>query len=678
MDNNVLKQARIVVIVALASVLAVASTQAFAQSRKPEPTYMWQANDSDILEVIKFVQEVTGKTMVVDPRVKGRVKIMSNEALTADEMYALFRTILETSDYAVVEVGNVVRIVPIKDARGSPTKVNPTTRGDDSEYVTEVIQLKNINAAKVIPTLRPMIPQNAHVSAYDPSNALVVTDSVANIEKIKLILEKIDREALPSTEIVELRFADADETVQTLTKLDASQSKGAPNSNQLVLVADSRNNAILMSGDEVKRQKAKELIKALDKPPRQQGNVRVVYLEYADAKEVATVLSKLVQNISKASAQGKGGKSANNSASKATVEADEATNALLITASGDMLESLISVIHRLDIRRAQVLVEAIIVELNEADDGTLGLEWLFANENEGIFGGSSRGSGSPLSVAGGLLGGNSSSSESGSNSTLAALAAGITGNQGQLLGLAGTTGVDKFAAILTALKKNNKANILSTPSLLTMDNKEATISVGQSVPFRTGSFTSTGNTSQPSNPFTTIQREDVGVSLTVTPQVNEGDKVLLEIAQEVSSLSNAVEGSADLITNQSTISTQILAGDGELIVLGGLIKESASDNETRVPFLGSIPILGNFFKTQGGAFAKSNLVVFLRARIIRDDESMRGATAEKYRLIREAQQRQKDQGLKLLNDDLIPVLPELTLEEVPDSAVVSGDEEGGE
>ncbi len=659
----------------LASVLVAGimttGSVAWAQSNKAavEPTYTVQFNDSDILEVIKFVAEITGKTMVIDPRVKGRIKIMSNDSLTKKELYALFRSVLEISDFTVVEVGDIVRIVPIKDARTSPTSVNKTGPADDSEFITQVIQLKNIAAAKVIPVLRPLVPQNSHLAAYDPSNAIVITDTNANIERMKEVIDKIDKAALPTTEIVKLKYADAEVMVTILEKLQGKEAKQGPQSNRMILVPDARNNAILITGEDMQRSKTKRLIWQLDQPQQQTGNVRVVYLEYADAKDVATVLTKVVQNMSKAAPGGKG-KGATKS--QATVEADEATNALLITAPKDTLDSLLAVVARLDIRRAQVLVEAIIVDINVSDGSQVGVEWLFANQEDGVFGGSSRGPGSALGGPANLL---NPSNDDDDSSGLTGLASSIIGATGQTLGVA-SDGRDAFTAILTALRGNSKANILSTPSLLTMDNQEATISVGQNVPFRTGSYSSTGNSSNPSNPFTTIQRENVGISLTVTPQVNEGNKVLLNISQEVSSLSDGVAGSADLITNQSTISTQVLANDGQTIVLGGLIREDIQDGEQKVPVLGSIPVLGHFFRFQSTNYKKSNLMVFLRAKIIRDDESLYGATAEKYRLIQDIHNEFRDEGLNLLSDEYIPVLkdfPELHSSGVPVSAYENGE-----
>ena len=292
---NVLKKITATV---MATLILTAGPISLAQPPN-EPTYTVQFNDSDLLEVIKFVAEVTGKTMVIDPRVKGRIKIMSNDALTEKELFALFRSVLEISDFTVVEVGDIVRIVPLKDARTSPTSVNKATKGDDSEFVTQVIQLKNIAAAKVIPVLRPLVPQNSHLAAYDPSNAIVITDTVANIERMRSVIDKIDRAALPITEIVPLKYADAEAMVSILEKLEGKVGKGQPSSNEVTMVPDTRNNAILLTGEDVKRSKIKDLIRQLDQPQKQNGNVRVVYLEYADAKEVAAVLTKVVQNMSK-------------------------------------------------------------------------------------------------------------------------------------------------------------------------------------------------------------------------------------------------------------------------------------------------------------------------------------------------------------------------------------------
>ncbi|MBU2986127.1 type II secretion system secretin GspD [Saccharophagus degradans] len=628
------------------------AVQAQPAARGSQPSYTVNFKDTDIHEVIKFVADATGKTIVIDPRVKGRIKVISQTTVNKDELFELFLTILEVHDFTAVQVGDVVRILPLKDARSSPVPVQDESdvgnRASTNGYVTEVIQLKNIEAAKVLPVLRPLVPQHSHLSSYTESNVIVVSDTAPNIARLRDVIERIDTAALPTTEVVPLKYADAEDLVATLTKLDRGEKQSSTPVNQLQIVADKRNNSVLLSGEDIQRKRAKDLIRKLDRPPVQMGNVRVVYLNYANAKDVAATLSKVVQNMQQMQPGGKdkGGKDG------ATVEADEDTNALLLTGSGDMLNSLLTIVERLDIKRAQVLVEAIIVDINVDANKELGVQWMFSNENNGTFGGSSQGDGSLGSLAAGTLGGGTDA--------LTNLASGIAGNTGQLLGVAGNNGGENFIALLSALQTSSDANILSTPSLVTMDNQEASISVGQSVPFRTGSYSTTGTTGSVGNPFTTIQREDVGITLTVTPHVNEGNKILLDISQEVSSISSSVAGSADLITNQSKIETQLLANDGQIVILGGLIQEDVQDGATRVPLLGSIPLLGHLFKYQSTKFLKKNLMVFIRVKIVTDDEAMYGATAEKYQYIRDQQMHQHDKGLNLMSRKVLPVLPELT------------------
>lgn len=631
-------------------------SSAFAQqnNNQPEPTYTLGSNDMDIIKLIQTVATATGKTIVIDPSVKGKVKIMTNDnALTADELYETFRAVLQVSNFTVVEVGNVTRVIPIRDARSSPVSDAMPDSGLH-EVVTDVIPVENTSASKLLQVLRPMVSSNASIAPHDGSNTIIVTDTRANIERIRRVIKRLDLETVSTTEVIQLKYASAEELVATLNKLESTEKRNEA-SNKLQIVADKRNNAILVVGEDLQRQRVKELIARLDRPQQQTGNVRVVYLEYADAKKVAETLSKIATNLGKLGPPGGDGKGAG--ASNATVEADEDTNALLITAEGDALNSLLAVVERLDIRREQVLVEAIIVQVNLNDEEELGVEWLFSNEDKGGFGGSSQGSNATsLGVASGLLG---------DSAGVETLAGNLAALPGQTFGIAGINGSENFLAILRALDNNSRANVLSTPSLLTMDNHEAEISVGKQVPFRTGSYSSTGNGGgNIGSPFTTIQREDVGISLKVTPQVNSGNKVLLEIEQEVSSIDAPVAGSADLITNQSIINTQILASDGEIIVLGGLRQEDVTDSTAKVPILGSIPILGHLFKYQTSSAIKQNLMVFLRVKIVRDDTVMNAATAEKYESMRLLQIKQRKDGLPLMKDELIPILPPISSEDL--------------
>ncbi len=654
----------------LAAVLPAASPfMAVAQDQnQPEPTYTIGSNELDIVKFIQTVASATGKTMVIDPSVKGKVKIMTNDnAMTKDELYELFRSVLELSNYTVIEVGNVTKVIPIKEARTSPVADASAISGMH-EIVTDVIPAENISAAKLLAALRPMVSTNANLTHHDGSNSIIITDTKANIDRIRRVIRKIDTAAVPTTEVVQLKYAEADSLVQTLTKLDAADKQAAGLSNKLNMVADTRNNAILLAGEDLQRSRVKTLISRLDRPNPQSGNVRVVYLEYADATKAAETLTKVLANLSKMGP----GDGKNQSNQGATVEADEDTNALLITAEGDTLNALLSVVERLDIRRAQVLVEAIIVELNTSEGESLGTEWLFSNEEAGVFGGSSRGpSDTKLGVAQGLIG---------ENSGTAALASGIASITGASLGFAGLDGSQKFMAIIQALDTSSNANILSTPSLLTMDNHEAEISVGQEVPFATGSYSSPGNTGNIGNPFTTFSRESIGIKLKITPQINEGDKILLNIEQEVSDIDPQPAANGGIITKQSQINTQILASDGEIVVLGGLMQEEADESDQKVPVLGSIPILGYLFKYQSTSMSKKNLMVFLRTKIVRDDDVLSEATLEKYQRMRELQLEQRAYGLPLMDNDHLPILPDISSDELQldDVEATESEDEAGE
>lgn len=644
--------------------LAVSINTAWA-----EQTWTVNFKDSDIQEVVKFVADVTGRTMVVDQRVRGRVKVISAKPLNEAELLQLFRTVLEMNDFTMIDVEGVSRIIPLKDARSSPIPVL-NQGASDKGYITKVIQLKNIAAAKVLPVIRPLIPQHAHLAAYDPSNSIVIADEAENIDRIIDLIERIDKSAMPVTDIVELRYANATDMVQTLTNLDKVDSQNLPQ-NALRITADKRNNAVLVTGEDVQRQRIKALISKLDKPKAQTGNVRVVYLNYAKAKNVAETLTKVVQNMSKLAPPGtpEGGGQPSAPIS-ATVEADEATNALLITASGDALVALLGVVERLDIRRAQVLVEAIIVSMDDGRTRELGIQWMANNAKNGIYGGSGSDStrgGKTAATAGAAL--NAAAQAKGSEKELSALtdlAAGVLTFPGQVLGVLGTNENDNFAALLNALESDSKSNILSKPSLLTTDNTEAKFSVGKKVPFKTGSYSGTsgnsgnGNSSSFQSPFTTIQREDVGITLKVKPHINEGNMILLDIAQEVSDVykDNSL-GAEDLITNQKKLETQVLAADGETIVMGGMTEEANSRTEQRVPGLGRIPVLGRLFRNNSKNNGKQNLMIFLRATVIRDDEALQGATAEKYDFIRQQQILQRKNGAFRGEDKSIPVLPEL-------------------
>jgi general secretion pathway protein D len=635
--------------------------------------YTVNLKDTDIQEFIKFVADVTGTTMVVDPNVKGKVRVISSKPVSQAELYDLFLSILDVQGYTAVRSGQVIRIVPSKDARSSPVPImeDQAAVGND-EYVTQVIRLDNISAAKLIPVLRPLVPQQAHMAAYAPSNAIIISDIRSNIGRIVDIIERMDRSAIQTTEIIRLKYGVAEDVVSMLNTLEKSrQGEGAEADKEAVLVADKRTNSVVVTADELSVDRIRKLVAYLDTPLEQSGNVRVIYLEYADSTEIAEVLTRVMQNISRLE---EGGSNKRVGTGESTIEADEGTNSLIITADTDEMAALEAVIARLDIRRAQVLIEAIIVEVTVLEGQELGLQWLFANDN-GAYGSNittNEARRNSLSQLGGALVPDDGSENIGTREVAASLAT----IPGTTLGWGMVDESLTMTVILNALESQGNTNILSTPSLLTLDNEEAFITVGQQVPFVTGSYTSTGVGNGASNPFQTIERQSVGVTLKVTPQINEGDAVVMDITQEVSSLGPALIAS-DIITNERKIETMVLANDGNIVVLGGLVEDKVTDSSEGVPVLSSIPLLGRLFRSDAVEVTKQNLLVFIRPTIIRNDEDLAGATAEKYRFIRDQQMERRERGLMFLDDGNLPVLPtwEEQLQQLPE---VPADDAGQE
>jgi general secretion pathway protein D len=668
-----LKKIRCLLLSAVVIVSVGVSGQVHAADEDFVTEQTWTVNfkDTDIQELIRFVAKASKKTIIIDPKVKGKVQVISATPVNSEELYALFLSILEIHGFAAVDSGDVTRIIPGKDARTAPV---PVIRGQrtsiTSEIVTQVIQLENISAQKLIPVLRPLVPQQGHMAAYGPSNAIIISDTTANINRIRQVIESIDLSAVEKTDIVSLEHASAEEVVRMLQQLQKTETaKGQAESKKLILVADKRTNSVLVTGDELERQRLKSLITYLDTPLAQSGNVKVIYLKYADATELSTVLSKVVQNMERMHENNDKTKVAGKTA--ATIEADDGTNSLIVTAEADTMQSLLAVVEKLDIRRAQVQVEVIIVEMTDNDGHDLGIEWLFINDS-GAYGASNN-SGLGNSIAAAAF-------ETDDNGDPVDARGGIAGAigsaAGQVLGIGRLDDDLSFNVVVNALQQNTAANILSTPSLLTLDNEEASFVVGQSIPFVTGSYTATGDSSSnPDNPFQTVERENVGITLTVTPQINEGDSLVLAISQEVS---NIVGTSAILnsnpITSERKIDTKILADNGQTIVLGGLIEDNISESVQKVPILGDIPYLGRLFRSTSTNVGKKNLLIFLRPTIVRDKREMDSVTAGKYRLIREQQLREIEEGVDLIDDRTLPLLPEWRkqleqLEEIQESDV---------
>ncbi len=612
--------------------------------------------DADIRALISTVSKFTGKNFIIDPRVKARVTVISANSMTPEEVYEVFLSVLQVHGFAAVPTDSVIKIVPEVNAKQGPTPIITGKRkipGD--ELITRVIRLNHVPAAQLVPILRPLVPQQGHLAAYAPTNSLIVTDHSANILRLLQIIKGVDRAESDELEIIQLKYASASELVRILNSLNQTTGKNDPSA--LTLAADDRTNSILMTGDRGARLKARTTIMHLDTPLEDGGNTSVIYLKYAKAENLVTILTGIQQQSAKTKTGGVAklpaipatARTGNTIADNAIIQADADTNALIITADPNTLRNLKAVIRQLDIRRAQVMIEAIIAEITSNLNKEIGVGM--------AVDGSQSSSGtvpiglSNLAGIGDILTGIAAGSA-------AATSGGV--NVGPGLTLAGGRTLSngtRYALLLRALASDSATNILSTPSIVTLDNEEAEIVVGQNVPFVTGTFTNTGSTN-PSNPFQTIQRQDVGLTLKVTPQVNEGDTIKLDLEQETSSVASTSETSGPT-TRKRSIKTSVLVDDGGILVLGGLIEESANDTVTKVPLLGDIPLLGKLFTSQSTSKSKQNLMVFLRPSILRDYDDAAMATNEKYNYLRELQQNKKyDNGFGLL-DEKPPVMPPL-------------------
>lgn len=649
----------------LIAVIKLSSSATLAQE---DITWTPNFRDSEIMEVIRVVQDVTGKTMVVDPRVTGTITVISNQAVGAAAYYDIFLRALDVAGFTAVETEpGLVSILPSQEARSSALPIGQAFQsgiGQSSGYVTETIRLDNVAVNDVLPVLRPLVSQsNGQMSAFPDGNMLLLVDTASNVRRIREVLAQLDQGVAPETEIVSLHFAVATDVVELIRDMQQSRRAATEegNVNRSSINADPRTNSVLISGSARQREQLRTLIEQLDRPREQTGNTRVVYLEYANATRLAEVLGQVVENTFNLSRQGENS-SGNSAVRQASIEADQDNNALIITADLDIIDSLMDVVHRLDIQRAQVLVEAIIVEINDDSGQNLGIQWLFRDES-GAFASSFEAGNNPAQL--GLIANGSLNEDR--EAGLRDLATGLAATAGQSLGIGRIGGSNDLLALVDMLQANSGANILSTPNILTTDNSEAVITVGENVPFVTGSYTGANSNGNVDNPFQTITRQNVGTTLRVTPHVNQGNNVALDINQEISSISQKA-GAVDLITNERKIETRVTVADGEIVVLGGLIRDNVIQSESKVPLLGDVPGLGRLFRSNSSSVQKTNLLVFIRPTILRDDLALRGATAEKYQQIRDQQLRHQSQRNILLDSLDMPVLPEWEAQQPASSA----------
>ncbi|MEJ2273245.1 MAG: type II secretion system secretin GspD [Woeseiaceae bacterium] len=621
-------------------------------AQQPAATLNWK--DADIRQVVEAVSAVTGKNFILDPRVTGRVTLLSPTPLGPDALYEAFLSILQVHGYVAIDSGDIIKIIPDATARQFPSAMGTSGAAGPDDLATQVVQLRNVGATQLVPILRPLIPQYGHLVAHAGSNMLIISDRAANITRMLNIIGRIDQASDEDIEVVPLEHASASEIVRIMTALTQTpRSDGAPVTTSLV--ADSRTNSVLIGGDRNSRLRLRALIAHLDTPLDYGGDTQVRYLRYANAEELATKLQEHFTGQLQAqagAAGGAGGAAAVAPANRSEVSiwADTQTNALIINAAPKTMRSVMQIVDKLDIRRAQVLVEAIIVEIIADKKNELGVSWAVEGSS----------SNTPIAVT------NFPDFLSGVVQLGSAAAGGATDPSG-LIGEGITIGVGRisddgvsFAAILRALEGDADTNIISTPSVVTTDNEEATLNVGQEVPFVTGSFTNTGTGSGGAvNPFQTIQRQQVGVKLSITPQINEGDSMVLEIAQEISNIAQSAAGAVDLITNQRIVETTVIVDDGEILVLGGLLEDVLRESDQKVPLLGSIPILGNLFRARQTEKVKTNLMIFIRPTILRDAATTAIETNQKYNMIRDLQRGQKGRDIQLMPGVEREVLPPL-------------------
>ncbi|ELV7508512.1 GspD family T2SS secretin variant ExeD [Aeromonas veronii] len=591
--------------------------------------YSASFKNADIEEFINTVGKNLNKTIIIEPSVRGKINVRSYDLLNEEQYYQFFLSVLDVYGFAVVPMDNgVLKVLRSRDAKTSAIPVvDGSNPGMGDEMVTRVVPVRNVSVRELAPLLR-QLNDNAgggNVVHYEPSNVLLITGRAAVVNRLVEVVNRVDRAGDQDVDIIKLKFASAGEMVRLVTNLNKDGNPQGGTASLLLspkVVADERTNSVVVSGEPKARARIIQMVRQLDRDLQSQGNTRVFYLKYGKAKDMVEVLKGVSSSIE---ADKKGGSATTGGASigggKLAISADETTNALVITAQPDVMSELEQVVAKLDIRRAQVLVEAIIVEMQDGDGLTLGVQWGNAN------GGGTQFTNSGLPLGSAIAAGKDY--QNGKTDTAAGLLK-------EFNGMAAGFYHGDWAMLATALASNTKNDILSTPSIVTMDNKEASFNVGQEVPVQSGSQSSTTS----DQVFNTIERKTVGTKLVVTPQINEGDSVLLNIEQEVSSVAQTqATGTANLgpTFDTRTVKNAVLVKSGETVVLGGLMDEQTKEQVSKVPLLGDIPVLGYLFRSTSNTTSKRNLMVFIRPTILRDADVYTGVSSNKYSLFRAEQ-----------------------------------------
>ena len=578
-----------------------------------QDTFILNYEDVDIKKVTQDIAQFSKKTIILDPRVKGKVTIYSNANLDRDQVWNVYLRTIQVNGFSTISEDGFLRVIPENEATR-----DKTSNYSSGDFETAVIPLNNRSTEEILPMIKPITGRQAHLSSIPSVNSILLVDRSSNVERIKNLLTDLDKNNVAKITTIKLDNLSSIEAVRILDKL---KTQNNPTINNFVAIPFTPSNSVILSSNEFVAKNIKSTLNTLDKDITNDDTTDVIYLKYAKAQDVASILSSIASTFV-----------SETEGSKTVITHHEKTNSLIISSAEENLNSIKNIIAKLDIRRAQVLVEAIVVDLSEKAAKSLGVETIYTGgDDDSIPIGVTRFSGTGpdlLSIAG--------ASDDNTNVTLTTTAvSSLLNTQGLVAGFGDmTSGEDNFVGIINAIASDTDSNILSTPSILAMDNEPARLFIGQEIPITTGESLGTNN----SNPFRTTSRQEVGIELEITPQIDEGTSVILNIKQGVSGIAGVAQSGTDLITNKREIETTVLVDNNQIIVLGGLIDEDVQEVVSKVPILGSIPLLGKLFQSSSKTTSKKNLMVFLKPTILIDSSTAQAISLEKYNFIKAQQE----------------------------------------
>ena len=581
-------------------------------SAHAQESYMLNYDNVEVRAVTQDIARFAKKTIILDPRVKGKVTIFSDSLLDQDQVWQVYLRTIQVNGFSAINEGNIVRIIPENEATR-----DSNDQAQNADYVTKIFLLENRTAGELLPMLKPITGRQAHLSSITSINSIILVDRKSNVDRVQILLQELDRDDTAKISIIKLNNLSSVEAVRILDKLKLQSN---PTINNFIAIPFTQSNSVILSANKIVSRNVESTLRILDEDVQNDGTVAVIYLKYAKAEEVASIINTVSSRFA-----------AESDTQKPVVTFHGKTNSLIVSSEDSNLDLIRNLVAKIDIRRAQVLVEAIIVELSENAAKSLGIETIFSGSDDGtkIPIGITR---FPDGNSPDLLAITGNSLEGGDDATLGAIATNsLLNTQGLVAGFGSLdSDGDSFVGIINAIAEDQNSNILSTPSIIAMDNEPASLVIGQEIPITTGESLGANN----ANPFRTTARQEVGVKLSITPQINEGNSVILEIKQEVSGVAGALTGGSDVITNKRTIETTVLVDNNQIIVLGGLIDDDIQETINRVPVLGNIPILGRLFRSSSKSVIRRNLTVFLRPKILADSKSVNQISLEKYNFIK--------------------------------------------